>query len=353
VLPSAKVTIADVARLAGVSTMTVSRVLNRPASVSEVKREAVEQAIRELNYSPNPAARALAGGAPAHLVLCYDNPSSAYLSAFLLGAIEATQRLHARLTIIKLRAGHEKSALADLSADRAQGVLLPPPLCDSAKLHSALREAGLPAVCVAGGAAFPHCSSVRIDDRAAAAQMTTHLLALGHRRIGFICGTPDQAASAERLRGYQLALARHNLPQDEALITQGRFTYRSGLAAAETLLSLASPPTAIFASNDDMAAAAVSVAHRLHLAVPGQLSVCGFDDTDLARSTWPELTTVHQPISAMASTAVALLLDHLRDPHLPPKTRLLNARLVRRASDAGPAAPPEPEPPPAPAPAPR
>jgi len=335
--PSSKVTIADVARRAGVSTMTVSRVLNRPASVSEEKRQSVEQAIRDLDYSPNPAARALAGGAAAHLVLFYDNPSSAYLSAFLLGAIEATQRLHARLTVIKLRAGHEKAALAELRADRAQGVLLPPPLCDSPKLHAALREAALPAVCVAGGAAFAHCSSVRIDDRAAAAQMTAHLLALGHRRIGFICGTPDQAASAERLRGYQLALAKHDLPQDEALITPGRFTYRSGLAAAEALLSLPAPPTAIFASNDDMAAAAVSVAHRRQLSVPGQLSVCGFDDTDLARSTWPELTTIHQPISTMASTAVGLLLDHLRDPDLPPKTRLLTARLVRRASDAEPA----------------
>jgi LacI family transcriptional regulator len=143
------------------------------------------------------------------------------------------------------------------------------------------------AVAIASATPRPGLLSVRIDDHAAALAMTRHILSLGHARIGFITGNLDQSASVVRLDGYKAALAEANIPIDPTLIQQGLFTYRSGLKAAEQLLGLAKPPTAIFASNDDMGAATVAVAHRRHLEVPKNLTVCGFDDTELSRSIWP------------------------------------------------------------------
>jgi LacI family transcriptional regulator len=342
--PRSKATIADVARQAGVSPMTVSRAINDPASVAEARRRRVLRAIEALHYSPNPAARALAGGKPVRLALFYDNPSTAYLSTFLLGSLEAAQRQHAQLTVIKCQSGVEKKAVAELLDAGAQGVLLPPPLCDSTRLHTLIQSAGLLAVSVAGGARFAETPSFRIDDFAAAAAMTRHIMALGHRRIGFISGNPDQMASAERTRGYRSALAEGGIEIDEALIAQGRFTYHSGLIACEALLELPDPPTAVFASNDDMAAAAVSVAHRRHMDVPADFTVCGFDDTPLARSIWPELTTVRQPISEMAHAATTLLIDLARGRQRTttpePDVAEFPFSLVRRESDAPPRAEP-------------
>lgn len=145
-------------------------------------------------------------------------------------------------------------------------------------------------------------------------------------------------ASAERTRGYRAALSDAGIPVDEALIARGLFTYRSGLTACDTLLDLPDPPSAVFASNDDMAAAAVAVAHRRHLDVPSHLTVCGFDDTDIARSIWPELTTIQQPISQMASAATSLLIANIRAQQrgkIPePGIHEYPFSLIRRDSDA-------------------
>jgi LacI family transcriptional regulator len=191
---------------------------------------------------------------------------------------------------------------------------------------------------LASGAAPQGASAVTIDDREAAADMTRHLLALGHRRIGFIGGAQNQFASSRRLEGYRQAVSEAGLEVDEALIVPGDFTYRSGLAAADRLLDLAPRPTAIFASNDDMAAAAVAAAHRRHLDVPGDLSVCGFDDTALATTISPELTTVRQPVSEMAQAAVEILAAAARRRRQgqadQPEQRLFPYEIVRRQSDA-------------------
>lgn len=154
--------------------------------------------------------------------------------------------------------------------------------------------------------------NVRIDDAAAAAAMTRHLIDLGHRRIGFIRGNPNQTSSAERHRGFVEAVEAAGLDMKAMPVEQGYFTFRSGIVAAERLLDRKDPPTAIFASNDDMAAAAVGVAHRRGLHVPQDISIVGFDDTSLATTMWPELTTVRQPIAAMAESALTLLLARLR-----------------------------------------
>ena len=170
--------------------------------------------------------------------------------------------------------------------------------------------------------------------------MVDHLVGLGHTRIGFITGNPKQEASERRLAGYREALAKAGLQLNDALIAEGMFTYRSGLDAAARLLALEEPPTAIFASNDDMAAATVAVAHRQGLDVPRDLTVCGFDDTAIAETLWPELTTIRQPIEEMSCEAVDHLIDRIRarrkGKRAAQKHIVLNFRLVRRDSDAPP-----------------
>jgi len=183
--------------------------------------------------------------------------------------------------------------------------------------------------------------NVRIDDFAAAREMTRHLLELGHRRIGFIKGHPNHIASHERARGFRAALEEYGVDPKQAAIEQGYFTFRSGLIATERLLARSEPPTAIFASNDDMAAAAVSVAHRKGLIVPGDLSIVGFDDTSPATTVWPELSTVKQPIAAMAEAALDLLLADLRLRRSGNPTqaaeRVLDHSLIIRESSVPPA----------------
>ena len=335
---SAGPTVDDVARIAGVSQMTVSRVVNRESNVHPATREKVERAIADLGYVPNPAARSLAGGRQCRIALLYSNPSAAYLSEFLVGALRAAAAYDAQLVVEQWN-GEEKTAgvARRLAAHRIDAALLPPPLSDDADLMKALRKAGLPIAQVATGKPLMQAHAVTIDDAAAAQTVTTHLIALGHRRIGFIAGNTNQTASALRQRGYEAAMREAGLEVDPALIRPGDFSYRSGLEAAEALLAQTPRPTAIFASNDDMAAAAVSVAHRRHLEVPEDLAVCGFDDTAMATTIWPELTTIRQPVAEMAEAALALLAEAVRgnrasEPPAPQHARLPFALIVRGSS---------------------
>jgi LacI family transcriptional regulator len=333
-------TIADVARLAGVSAMTVSRVINAEGNVRETTREAVTAAIATLNYAPNRAARDLAGAGQIRLGLLYSNPSAGYLSEFLLGGLDQAFRSDIQLVVQKCEIGdHECDVAERLISGGIDGIILPPPLCDSRPLLDYLIERGVATVVVATATPPEQVAAVSIDDRDAARVMARHLLGLGHHRIGFIAGNPNLAASAERLLGYRQALQEAGIEPAEELVAGGLFTYRSGLDAAEALLGLADAPTAIFASNDDMAAAAVAVAHRRGLDVPGDLTVCGFDDTAMATTIWPELTTIHQPIADMSRAAVDLLAGLLRarrNGERQPHHLILDYTLIRRQSDAAP-----------------
>ena len=335
-------TIADVAAYVGFAPMTVSRVINGELNVRKETREAVQAAIAKLKYSPNLAARSLAGAEHVRIGMLFSNPSAAFLSEFLVGSLEQARVSHVQLVVEKCDADqHEDEVVRELLATGVDGIMLPPPLCDSKRIHAVITKADALAVAVASAIPRAGLLAVRIDDHAAAVAMTRHILSLGHRRIGFIIGKPDQTASAQRLAGYKAALVEAEIPVDNALIRQGLFTYRSGLKAAEQLLSLAKPPTAIFASNDDMGAATVAVAHRHHLDVPKHLTVCGFDDTEFSRSIWPELTTIRQPIADMAKAAMLLLLRKIKarreGREEDCKQALLEFTLVRRESDGPPA----------------
>lgn len=300
--------ISDVARHAGVSPMTVSRVMNNASGVKATTREAVMRAVEALGYAPNAAARSLARGGAGRLGLLYSNPSAGYLSEFLIGALEGAYRAGAQLQLEKCdpEPDSERAAIARLKAGGVMGVVLPPPHGESWAALSEIEALEMRAVSVAPGRFRPDAPSVRIDDFAASAEMTRYLLGLGHRRIGFIKGAPNQSASAERLIGFESEMRAAD-PPAEALIEAGEFTYRSGFEAAERLLAARRRPTAIFASNDDMAAAAIAAAHRLGLDVPGRLTVVGFDDTPVATEIWPALTTVRQPVAEMAEAAIRLI----------------------------------------------
>jgi LacI family transcriptional regulator len=323
--------------------MTVSRVVNGGTNVRDSTRVAVLAAIEQLNYSPNSAARSLAAGDATQIGLLYSNPSAAYLSQFLIGALAAARRAGCHLVLEACeseRPDEQAEATRSFASTSVEGVILPPPLSEAAPVRAELEAAGIPWVSVAMGLPPARSLNVRIDDCEGAAAMTRHLLELGHRRIGFIRGNPNQTSSAERYRGFLAALGEAGVDPRSVPIEQGYFTFRSGIVAAERLLDRPEPPTAIFASNDDMAAAAVGVAHRRGLHVPQDLSVVGFDDTSLATTVWPELTTVRQPIATMAEEALTLLLARIR-AHRSAETgkleeQVLDYELIVRESSAPP-----------------
>ena len=338
---SGQPTIADVARLAKCSPMTVSRVINNEARVKDETREAVMDAVRQLNYSPNRAARSLAGGEQLRVALLFDNPSASYLSEFLMGAVQEANRRDVQVLVQSCESSAESMDLIrKLHAGGIRGFMLPPPLCDEQAVLDLIEELGGVAVAVGPGKAAGFGASVLIDDYQAAFDMTKHIIGLGHERIGFIIGNPEQVAAGQRLEGYRAAMTEAGLNVPDKFLVQGRFTYRSGMDAANKLLALPERPTAIFASNDDMAAATVAVAHRLHLDVPNDITICGFDDTEMARTIWPELTTIRQPIremTAWAVGAVSRLVRNARDGEkVPMETETLPYELIRRQSDAAP-----------------
>ena len=339
---SAAPTISDVAREARCSPMTVSRVINGEGNVRESTRQTVEEAIAKLNYSPNRAARSLAGGAEVRIGMVFDNPSSSYLAEFLMGALEEATKRNIHLEVQSGDTVPDNSELIGRMVEGGTtGFILPPPLSDDPSVLKLIVDAGGIAVSVGAAVTGGGNGAVLIDEFKAAYDMTRHVLSLGHEKIGFIVGNPEQMAAGQRLEGYRAAMEEAGLAIPEAFVAQGFFTYRSGMAAAERLLAADPRPTAIFASNDDMAAATVAVAHRLHLDVPGDLTVCGFDDTEAATSIWPELTTIRQPIREMTAKAVELIATIARSKRHgnagKSTTITFPHELIRRESDAAPA----------------
>ena len=332
------VTMHEVAKHIGVSPMTVSRVLSGDANVRSETRQRVEAAIKELGYSPNVAARNLAKAASVHIGLLYTNPSAAYMNELLVGVLEQSSHTGCQIVLEKCGARSERTVIEKLMRDGITGVILPPPLSDSKVALEALRAAKIPFIAVATGRPEADGLSVRINDFEAAAAMTRYLLSLGHRKLGFIVGAPNQTASAQRYAGFAAALHESQLAVRRDWVKQGSVSYRSGLLAAEQLLAAEDRPSAIFASNDDMAAATIAVAHRLGLDVPADLTIVGFDDTPLATTIWPALTTVRQPVAAMARKAMELLLEEIRlrgtGRTLEPLQQFLNFSLVKRDSSA-------------------
>jgi len=304
------VTIQEVADLAGVSPKTVSRVINNEPRVRSDTRARILKAIEELNYRPNLNARGLASNRSFLIGLFCDRPGD-YLSDFQAGAVERCRESSIHLMVEPWDVdspGIDKQIDTLLGQLRLEGVILLPPLSDHPVVLAKLHEAAIPIVRIAPKLNLSATPSIGIDDYSAARQVTAHLVNLGHRRIGFILGRPDHGATQQRYLGFVDEMRAHQIPVDNDLVQTGNFVFSDGLICAERMLRAAAAPTAIFASNDDMAAAVVSMARKFGLDLPGDLSVAGFDDAPVATMIWPELTTVRQPVAAMARIAADLII---------------------------------------------
>jgi LacI family transcriptional regulator len=312
-----RVRLEDVARAASVSPKTVSRVLNDEANVSDETRKRVRAAMEAMDYRPHPSARSLAGSRSFLVAMLYDNndnPASTYLAEIQDGVLEACDAYRYSMMVrpLRMRSDDFIRRLDTLISDHhPDGVVLTPPITDYAPLLKRLRERNVPYASVSP-MQRRNAIGVTMDEQRAARAIVEYLLALGHRRIAHVIGIADHGASRWRLAGYREAMAAAGLPEDPALVVQGAFTFGSGVAAARELFALEQRPTAVFAANDDMATGVMWAAGEYGLKVPHDLSVCGFDDTPLARQLWPALTTIQQPSREMGKIAAQQLLNLLR-----------------------------------------
>jgi LacI family transcriptional regulator len=293
----------------------VSRVINREANVRPETARRVLEAIRELRYRPNPAARNLASPQAYLVNVLYDNPSDSYMVGVLNGVLAACEMAHYGMLLTHCDVTSPR--LLDhvhetVAQHRASGLVLTPPLCDHGLLLAALDADGVDYVSIDPRDQREDRPFVAIDDRRAGHELTDYLLGRGHRRIGFIRGHPLHGAAARRFDGFCDAHREHGVALDERLVVGGLFSFESGIECGRQLLHRSQRPTAIFASNDDMAAGVLHVAQEMGIEVPTRLSVAGFDDTPVARYVYPSLTTIRQPIRAMAQGAVDCLIRHIR-----------------------------------------
>jgi LacI family transcriptional regulator len=340
-----KVTIDDVAELAGVSIKTVSRVVNREPNVREATRAKVDAAIAELNYQPNKAARNLASHHSHIIGLIYDDPSyyeipsAGYVIRMQQGTLSACHTSNYELLIHpcqyrKKDIGNEIKIL--IEQVRPDGIVLAAPLSNMPKIVRAIEATGTPLVRLSPGTANGKQLSVVTNDREISAEMTRYLASLGHTRIAFITGHPSHKAVGNRYLGYRDGLEQSGLRFSEQLVAAGDSSIGSGEECAMQLLKTGNRPTAIFAANDDMAAGVIRVADRLGIKVPDELSVAGFDDIALARQIYPALTTINQPLSAMAEHAAVALIASVQGKRTLLGTEIVPAALQVRES-TGPA----------------
>ena len=337
-MSSRRPTIDDVARLAGVSIKTVSRVFNNEPNVRRDTSRRVVTAAANLNYQPNLSARQLASNRAFLVGMLYGDPDpeneNDYLTLVQSGSLRTCQEHGFHLLLNPCRA-ESPDLIREVSglSRQVDGFIVLQPLSDLHWLNQLLSDNDVPCVRLSQRP-FPGIPWISVADTDAADKMTEHLLRLGHRRIGFVMGHPDHGQSHDRLAGYRRALGRHDIEFEDDLVEQGRFDYASGYSCARNLLSSAPPPTAIFASNDPMAMGVLSAAHEMGFDIPRELSVAGFDDTPLARHAWPSLTTVRQPIAEVARLATEELIKRLNGRSEGDSHHCLEAELVLRASTA-------------------
>jgi LacI family transcriptional regulator len=321
-------TIKDVAREAGVSVMTVSRVINGKANVRPETRERIQNAITKVNYVPNIGARLLGGRRTYQFLMLYNNPNVGWMGELLIGMMNSCRRIGYHLSIEGVGEFEGAVPSADITAGevtrlidgaRVDGIILPPPICFNQAVLDVINAQGIPCVRMAGTPQKGIKLRVTIDNCAAGYDMTSHLVGLGHEDIAIIKGPDLFVASGLRFEGYAQAMREHGLAVRDSNITTGSFDVQSGYRAARRLLRQKHRPTAIFASNDEMAAGALAAAQELKITVPERLSVAGFDDAPIAHSVWPRLTTIRQPLRAMGEKAVELLerwVRHMDDDTL-------------------------------------
>lgn len=329
-----RTTIVDVAASAGVSIKSVSRALNNEPHVSDELKRRVLASAKALKYEPNVVAQGLAGRRSYMLGLVYENPSANYIVELQKGALDRLHGERYRLVVLPVESIDEvrDRVLALVRSGALDGVVLAPPASDHPPTIEALRDGHIPFTRI-GATRFPDASpNTVIDDLDAACEMTRYLIGLGHREIGLIKGVSTHSATEARLMGFSKALAEAGISPRLDLIEQGEFDFESGLVAGRRLLDRPDRPTAIFAQNDDMACGALMAAHDLGIAVPRDVSIVGFDDSQIAREIWPRITTIHQPVQDMARTATDMLVALLEKKPISWLVRHSFEMIIRQSS---------------------
>ncbi|MDQ6647983.1 MAG: LacI family DNA-binding transcriptional regulator [Pseudomonadota bacterium] len=310
-------TIKDVAERAGVSLKTVSRVINNEPSVHARTREKVQREIDALGYQPDPSARSLRSTRAYALGLVYDNPNAHYIINLQRGVLSVCRSSGFGLQIHPCDSS--SPTLADELCTLAQrsrlaGLVLAPPMSEQPELIRALTEAKVPFMRIISARKDPEDGSpcVYVDDRDAAYAITEHLIQLGHQRIGFLWGGRGHRSSGERYHGYEAALKDYGIALDRKLIVPGDYTFDDGFRGARKLLARKDRPTAIFGSNDEIAAGVLAAAHSDGLQVPYELSIAGFEDSPFSKQSWPALTTARQATEDIARHAALRLIGDLQ-----------------------------------------
>lgn len=336
---SGQPTINDVARIAGVSKKTVSRVINRSPLLNEDTRKRVEDVIGDLGYIPNPQARALALRRNFLIALVHDNPNAQMVLGMQQGILDVLADTEYELIVRPVNRG-SPSMIADIRAflerQRPHGIILLPPISEKDELAQ---------LCAGFGCRYVRMGSADLDsgehlvasnDRDAVRAAVGHLIAQGHRDIGFVPGPAGFRSAHERRLGYEEALAAAGLSPRPEWAQEGDYRFDSGLAAGRAILGRDHRPTAIFASNDEMAAGVLHAARERGLDVPADLSILGFDDTAIAAHLWPPLTTIRWPIAAMSRAAARKLLPDLLAEDEAETESFFPSTLIHRASIAPP-----------------
>lgn len=332
--PGKPATINDVARLAGVSKKTVSRVINNSPFVREETRAKVEAVIAESGFSPDPQARGLAFRRSFLVGMIYDNPSPNYVVNMQQGVLDAVRGSGLELVVHPCNRASD-SFLADVEGfvvrQKLFGVVMPPSVSEDERVVALLRQADCPYVRIASVSLDEPARMVVTNDSRGAAEAARHLAQLGHTRVAFISGPDSFRSSHERGRGFSEGLAEYGLILDPAYVRRGAYTFESGAEAAADLLALPDPPTAIFAGNDEMAIGVMKAARDRGLDVPFDLSIVGFDDLPMASRVWPNLTTVRLPVRDMGRMAAEKLTARSRglDPAALDQPEIIPSLVVR------------------------
>lgn len=335
----------DVANHAGVSLKTVSRVLNNEPHVQDALRNKVHASVKELGYVPSASARSLRSSRTYTFHLISRTVEGNFVNTVQSGALRASQK-HGYNLVVSLMsfetlnnpAALEKWSKTFLTQKKPDGVILVPPYSDSPLFNEIINKAGIP-ISRIGPNEIDDMNNVNItiDDSVAAKEATNHLISLGHRRIGFIRGYEDHGATHKRFKGYSDALQEAGIELDPSIVKPGIFSFESGMNAGLELLSMDNRPTAIFAANDDMAAGVIVAAYRNNIKVPEEISVIGFDDSELAERIWPTLSTIRQPLIKYGEQAVEYLVNRAgnntkNDNDKPSWTDILDYQFILRES---------------------
>jgi LacI family transcriptional regulator len=328
------VTMEDVARTAGVSTTTVSHVLNGTRPVNPATVERVQAAIAQTGYSQNTIARALARARTQSLGLAINGLSNPYFSDVIAAVEEEAGRAGHTLLLGDTRDDpeHELVIVRALVERRVDGLLLAPSAGAAEHVLPYLARQELPVVLLDRFVAGAPLDQVGAENAAPTAELVDHLVGLGHRRIGMVVGSPGLSTTEERIAGYHEGLARHGVRVDEALVVGGGSPRDAAGAATRTLLDLPEPPTAIISGNNAMTIGIMRALAERGLRVPDDLALVAFDDFEWADLFAPRLTVVRQPTDELGHRAVRLLLERLDDPSLPPRAVRLKTTFVPRDS---------------------